>query len=103
MTWKFLQVPPQMAKTELALLEATETWIEEQKKAGFCIEIWQYTDGGGGVAIVEAESNDVLHQKLLEAPYSILQQYCVTPLTDMKVAIGEAKKLFQKIIGMTGT
>ena len=37
-TWKFLQVPPQMAKTELALLEATETWIEEQKRQDFVLK-----------------------------------------------------------------
>ena len=103
MTWKMLPVPPQMAKSALALLEATEVWIEEQKKAGSIIELWAYTEGGGGAAICEVESNDALHRKLIEAPYSPFQQYCVTPLTDMKVAISEAKKLLRKIIGTTGT
>ena len=32
-TWKLLPVPPEMAKTALALIEATEAWIEAEKKA----------------------------------------------------------------------
>lgn len=60
-TWKFLPVPPEMSKTALALLEATELWVEKEKKAGGCIvEIWATTDGTGGVAIAENESNDAL-------------------------------------------
>lgn len=100
-TWKLLPVPPEMAKMALSLLKATETWIEKQKTAGFLIEAWQYTEGMGGVAIVEAKSNDALYLKLMSSPFSPFQQYCVTPLTDMKLAIEDGMKSYQKIIGKT--
>ena len=99
MTWKLSPVPPQMAKTALALTEATETWIEKQKKAGSIIEICQYTEGTGGVAIVEEKSNDALYQKIWECPYSLFMQYCVTPLTDMKIALETNKTILKRLAG----
>jgi len=98
-TWKFLPVPPEMAKMALALLEATEAWIEEGKKAGFIIEVWATTDATGGVGIAEVDSNDALYEKLHESPYSLFMQYTVTPLTDIKLSIETGKKTLKKMAG----
>lgn len=98
-TWKTLPVTPEMTKTALALLEATETWIEEEKQAGRIIEAWATSDGTGGVAICEYDSNDAVFGKLMESPYAPFLQYTVTPLTDLKLALGTFKKALKKMAG----
>lgn len=98
-TWKLLPVPPEMAKTALALIEATEAWIEAEKKAGHITGIWAKADGTGGVAIDEMESNDALYKKLMESPYSPFLEYCVIPLTDMKLALKIGRDFLKKIAG----
>lgn len=44
-TWNILPVPPEMAKIALALNEATEAWMEAEKKAGRIIEAWARARG----------------------------------------------------------
>ena len=92
---KFTRVPPTMAKAALALLEAAEAWNEKEKKAGRHIETWAKSDGSGLIVIVEAESNDVVYKKLYENPYYPFCMYCVTPLTDMKLAFETGKNLLK--------
>jgi muconolactone delta-isomerase len=88
-----------MMKTYLALLEATEAWMANEMKAGRLLEVWEKADATGGIAITEMDSNEALYQKLLENPTYPFNQWTVTPLVDLSVAIGEAKKLYQKMIG----
>ncbi|MCJ7633907.1 muconolactone Delta-isomerase family protein [Candidatus Bathyarchaeota archaeon] len=95
--WELAPVPPQMAKTALALLEATEAWAEKEKKAGTHIENWAKTEGHGGITIVEAASNDALFKKIYENPYWPFTRYCVTPLTDFKLAIEISKNQLKQM------
>ena len=86
-----------MAKTALALAEATIPWIEQGKKEGGIIEAWGYTEGLGGVAIVESESNDALYAKLMENPFSPFMQYCVKPLTDLNLQLKTGIEFYKKM------
>ena len=88
-----------MAKTALTLVEATEAWIKAEKERGCLTEVWATTDTTGGVAIVEVESNDALYLKLEEVPFMPFMQFCVTPLTDMKLSIEAGKKSYKKMAG----
>jgi hypothetical protein len=97
--WKLMSVPPEMAKTALALNQAADAWIDAEKKAGCIIEAWSKTEGSGGVAIVERESNDALYQKLMENPYMPFLQYTVTPLTDIKIAMVAGQAFLKKMVG----
>ena len=99
-TWRLLPVPPGMAKTAVSLLEATKAWMEKEMQPGGCIVgAWQKTEGTGGIAIAENESNDALYKKLMECPSSILMEYTVTPLTDIKLAIETGINIYKKMAG----
>lgn len=99
--WKMSSVPgrtPQeKAKTALALMEATERFNEEEKKAGRLVEIWTYTAGGEGITIMEVDSNDALFEKLMELPYPVT--CTVTPLTDFKLSCELFKEQLKKMAG----
>jgi hypothetical protein len=86
-----------MAKTAIALIKATKTWIENEKKRGGLIEAWGYTEGTGGVGIVESDSNDAVYTKLMENPFSPFMEYCVTPLTDMNLQLKTAEEFYKKM------
>lgn len=88
-----------MAKTALPLVEATKTWVENEKKTGGIVEAWAYTEGWGGVGIFESGSNDALYIKLNEAPFSPFMQFCVTPLTDINLQFKAAIEFFKKMAG----
>jgi len=96
--WNLKPVPPEMAKTALALVEATEAWVGEEKKAGRVIENWTNTGGMGGIAIWEVESNDALDRKLWECPMWPFVTYCVSPLTDFKLSAETFKNLMKQMI-----
>lgn len=98
-TWTHLPVPPEMMKTYLALLEATEAWMANEKKAGRILEVWEKADATGGIAIVEMDSIEDFYKLLLENPTYPFNQWTVTPLVDLNFAISEGKKLYQKMIG----
>ena len=98
-TFKLLPVPPEMAETALALNKATESWLEAEKKAGTMIEVWASSDSTGGIALVEEESNDALHEKINEVPYYPFMQFTVTPLTDMKLAFRAGQNFLKKMVG----
>ena len=96
--WKMTPVPRENAKTVLALLEALERWIEEEKKAGRLVEIWTNTAGREGIQIWEVNSNDALFEKLFESPYPFFT-CTVTPLTDFKLSVKMFKEQLKKIAG----
>ena len=98
-TWKFGTVPPEMAETALALNKATESWIEAEIKAGTLVEVWATSDSNGGIALIEAESNDVLHNKIYETPYYPFMQFEVTPLTDIKLSLRAGQKFLKLMAG----
>ena len=98
-SWDFRPVPPQMAEMALALNKATGPWLEAEKKAGGIIEVWSRTDTSGGIAIVEADSNDALYKKIAETPYYPFMIVTVTPLTDIKVALEVGRNFLKKMAG----
>jgi muconolactone delta-isomerase len=96
-TWEVPPAPPAMAKTAAALLEATKAWIENEKKAGGIIGIWGDTQGRGGLAIAEYDSNDALYAKLMDVPFSPFAQFSVTPLSDWDLVVGTTIQYYKKI------
>ncbi len=92
-------IPPEMAEAALAMADATEDWMKEEKKAGRIVEMWAKTDGSGGIILVEAESNDELFKKLTEMPFSPFLQFCVTPLTDMETAMEGWRQQLKRMAG----
>jgi len=86
-----------MAETAQTLLEAAQPWIENEEKAGRILAMGGDVDGVGGAAIVEYDSNDALHAKLMENPFSPFLQYCVKPLADWKLINEIAKQFFKKM------
>ena len=73
--------------------------LEAEKKAGTMIEVWASSDSTGGIALVEEESNDALHEKINEVPYYPFMQFTVTPLTDMKLAFRVGQNFLKKMVG----
>ncbi len=73
---------------------------ETEKKAGRLIEIWATSDSTGDIALIEAESNDVLHEKINETPYYPFMQFEVIPLTDMKLAFKAGQNFLKKMAGI---
>ena len=68
-------------------------------KKGIITEMWSRTDGTGGLAIIEADSNDALFKLLAEEPYGPFLKFSVTPLTDVNLAYEAAEKQFKQMIG----
>ena len=63
------------------------------------LEVWEKADATGGIAIDEMNSIEEFYAKLHENPTYPFNQWTVTPLVDMKMAIGEGIKLYQKMLG----
>jgi len=99
MQWDLLPVPPEMAKTALTLLKASQAYTSGLLKKGIITEMWSRTDGTGGLAIIEADSNDALFKLLAEEPYGPFLKFSVTPLTDVNLAYEAAEKQFKQMIG----
>jgi muconolactone delta-isomerase len=97
--WVLLPVPPEMAKTALSLLKASQAYTSGLAKKGVITEMWNLTDGTGGLAIIEADSNDALFKLLSEEPYGPFLQFSVTPLTDINLAYETAEQQFKQMIG----
>ena len=98
-TWKVLPVPPEMVKTALTLLKRSQAYINRLLKTGTITEAWNYTDNTGGIALIEAGSNDDLFKLLAEEPYGPFLQFSVTPLSDINMAYATAEKQFKQMIG----
>jgi muconolactone delta-isomerase len=86
-----------MAKTALMLLKASREYTAGLMKQGKITEMWNYTDGTGGLALVEVDSNDELFGLIQAEPYGLFLQFAVTPLTDINLAYESAEKMFQQI------
>ena len=63
------------------------------------LEAWAYTEGLGGVGIIESESNDALYIKLNEIPFSPFMQFCVKPLTDINIQFKTAIEFYKQMAG----
>ena len=87
-----------MAKTALALLRASREYTSGLVKEGKMFEMWNYVDGSGGMALVEAKSNDELFTLLQAEPYGPFLEFSVTPLSDVSLAYESAEKMFQQMI-----
>jgi len=98
-TWKIRPIPPQMAKTALALLKASDAYTEELKKAGNIIEVWAKADGSGGGCIGEADSHEAGYKMMMGNPYTPFLEYTLTPLIAFKLASDTAKKFLKKLAG----
>lgn len=97
--WEILPVPPNMAKTALALLKASRAYTGGLMKQGTITELWNYTDGTGGIALIEADSNDALFKVLNNEPYGPFMRFSVVPLTDMNIAYDAGERLIEQMIG----
>jgi len=97
--WNLLPVPPDMAKIALTLLKGSQEYTGGLAKKGVITEMWNLTDGTGGIALIEADSNDALFKLLAEEPYGGFLQFSVTPLTDINIAYESAKKQLKQMIG----
>ena len=66
-------------------------------KQGKIMEMWNFTDGTGGLALVEIDSNDELFELIQAEPYGPFLQFADTPLTDINLAYESAIKMFQQM------
>jgi len=97
--WNLLPVPHDMAKIALTLLKGSQAYTGGLAKKGVITEMWNRTDGTGGIALIEADSNDALFKLLAEEPYGPFLQFSVTPLSDINIAYESAKKQLEQMIG----
>jgi len=88
-----------MMKIALTLLKGSQAYTGGLAKKGVITEMWSRTDGTGGIALMEADSNDALFKILAEEPYGPFLQFSVTPLSDANIAYESAEKLFKQMIG----
>ncbi len=98
-TWKMMPVPPDMAKIALTLLKGSQAYTGGLAKKGVITEMWNRVDGTGGLALIEADSNDALFNLLAEEPYGPFLEFSVTPLSDINIAYESAIKQFEQMIG----
>jgi muconolactone delta-isomerase len=90
-------VPPAMGRQ---LMEATVSWVNEQKKAGKLLEVYSIPGWGRTVVISERDSAEDVAQALATVPMGGFLNFEVYPLADfnqaMKASI-EAYKAAEKL------
>ncbi len=99
MTWKVQRVPPEMAKTALALLKASDEYTKKLVKEGTIKEVWANADGSGGGCIGEADSHEAGYKFMMANPYAPFLEYSVTPIIDFMLASDTAKERLKKLSG----
>lgn len=98
-SWTLLPVPPEMAETAWTLLKASREYSSGLIKKGKMREMWNFADGTGGMALIDADSNDDLFNMIQAEPYSPFLQFSVTPLSDVNLAYDTAEKQFKQMLG----
>ena len=91
----FLGLPQEK---QIKLLNETFDFIERQKKAGHCKEIY-YTPGYKGTASIwEAETSEELALRFLENPMNPFEDAQVYLLSDWRTFIEAAKRMYRQML-----
>ena len=91
----FLGLPQEK---QIKLLNETFDFIEKQKRAGHCKEIY-YTPGyKGTVSIWEVETSEELTLRFLENPMNLFEEAQIYLLSDWGAFMGTAKKMYRQML-----
>jgi hypothetical protein len=83
---------------QIKLLSETFDFVEKQKKAGHCKEIY-YTPGDKGTASIwEAETFEELTLRFIENPMNPFQDAQIYLLSDWGAFMDTAKKIYRKML-----
>lgn len=85
-------LPPDQA---VALLQAGKEWINAAVKAKRLDSFYGFPEGGG-VGVVNADSNDELMKQLRENPLFPFTQTAIRPLVDINLSLDSAIQMFQR-------
>jgi muconolactone delta-isomerase len=88
-------VPPAMA---VNMLKATKTWVNARIKDRSLEHFYAFTIGGG-VGVVNADSNDALMKTLRQNPAFPFVETEVHPLVDFNESIDVGIQMFEKMAG----
>ena len=83
---------------QIKLLNETFDFVEKQKKAGHCKEIY-YTPGyKGTVSIWEAETSEELALRFIENPMNPFEDAQIYLLSDWGIFMDTAKKMYRQML-----
>ena len=80
----FFMLPRQR---RMEITEGTFAFIEKQRNAGKCKEIYEYSDLRGIVSVWEVESDEGVARLILENPMTPFVDMGITPVIDYDVAV----------------
>jgi muconolactone delta-isomerase len=92
-----VQVPPDAVA---GMLLAQRDWLDEKIQDGAFDVAYGLAQGGGGVAIVNADTPERLNEILTESPLFGISNVELTPLADVHTTIGNGVRAMQRMAGV---
>jgi len=89
-------VPPDAVA---GMLLAQRDWLDEQVQNGTFDVAYGLPQGGGGVAIVNADTPERLNEILTESPLFGISNVELQPLADVHATIGNGVRAMQRMAG----
>jgi muconolactone delta-isomerase len=100
-TFKRRDVAPVPPETVARLLSAQRDWFREKTADGTIDAGYGFAQGGGGVAILNAETGEELNDIIHSAPVFALTDTTVQPLAELEVTLTNAVESIERAIGVT--
>ena len=82
------------------ILNGQREWIRDKLADGTFDAAFSFPQGGGGVAIVNADSAEELNGIITSGPVFAISDQTVQPLADIDVALGNAVEALQRTAGV---
>lgn len=82
------------------ILSAQREWMQERTADGTFEVAYGFPQGGGGIAIVNADSAEELSELLIGSPAFALTDLSVQPLVEVEVSLGNSIRALQQLAGV---
>lgn len=90
-------VPPEAIA---GLLHAQSDWLDEKVKNGTFDAAYGLPQGGGGLAIVNADTAETLNEILADSPLFMVTNIEVQPLADVHATLAAGANALQRMAGV---
>jgi dienelactone hydrolase len=87
-------VPPE---ARAGLLLAQRDWIEDRIGDGTFAVCYGFAQGGGAIAIVNADTGEQLNATLSDSPLFGISTFEIQPLADIRMTLGAASAALRRI------
>ena len=90
------QTAPMPPQAIAEILTAQRGWFDEHLADGTYDCAYAYAQGGGGVAIANAQTTEELNHILTGSPLWPIADFDVVPLTDVKIALENGARAIER-------